>query len=151
MRLAILALFLSAGTTAFCQSAVPPPTNLNPQGLTAPQYAQPREWHFNTDSPQRTIILQAPVPEQPRNATQIDPKIIVHPPQSSIGEQAPATQIAQNLYPGLTLLPISEWKGNGQQIPITWPNLNVRNIPTTWPKLEIKSVESGPTAISAGK
>jgi hypothetical protein len=151
MRLTIFALFLSAGSAALCQSSTPAPANPNSQGLTPPQWSQPgqdfsaqlREWHFNTDSPQRTIILQAPLSEQQRNATQIDPKIIVHPPQSSLGEQPPAAQIAQNLYPGLTLMPISEWKGNGHQVPITWPNLKVQNIPIVWQKLEIKSVENG--------
>jgi hypothetical protein len=75
----------------------------------------------------------------------------VHPPQSSVAVQTPGTQIAQNLYPGLTLMPIDQWKGNGQQIPITWPNLKVQNIPTSWPKFEIKSVQSSPASIPAGK
>jgi len=154
MRLTIFALFLSAGSAALCQSSTPAPANPNSQGLTPPQWSQPgqdfsaqlREWHFNTDSPQRTIILQAPLSEQQRNATQIDPKIIVHPPQSGIGEQAPGTMVAQNLYPGLQLLPIDWSKAKGEPIPTTWPNMKIENIPTTWPDTKMILVKSGPIA-----
>lgn len=147
MRLTILALFLSTGSAALCQSAQPAPAN--PPTLTQPQWAQPgaglstppRDWHFNAQPPQKTIILPAPVPLDRQGEAQIDPKMIVHPPQSSLGEQAPGTQIAQNLYPGLVLQRIEEPKAKLQQIPITWPNLKVQNIPTTWSKLEIKSAE----------
>jgi len=158
MRLTIFALFLSAGTAAFGQSAPPAHVNPNPQGLTPPQCAQPgrdfsaqpREWHFNTDLSQKTIILPTHVPQHQKADTLIDPNIVVHPPQSSLGEQSPGAQIAQNLYPGLALLPINDWKGNAKQIPSKWPNLKVQNIPTAWPKLEIKPVETG-AAKPAGK
>jgi len=157
MRLTIFALFLSAGTSALCQSAAP--ANPSPRSLTAPQWAQPdsgfsiqpRESHLNPDLQQKTIILPAPAPMQKQQTAQLDPKIIVHPPQSSLGEQPLATQIAQNLYPGLTMLPINEWKGNAHQIPIEWPNLKVQNIPTAWPKVEIKSVETGAATNPARK
>jgi hypothetical protein len=159
MRLTVFVLFFTAGTTAFSQSAAPAPANPNPQGPTAPQWAlpnreispQPREWHLNPDLSQRTITLQAPVAPRPRDTAQFDPNMIVHPPPSSVGEQAPGTQIAQNLYPGLTLMPIDGWKSNGQQIPIAWPNLKVQNIPIAWPKVEIKSVESGAATNPAPK
>lgn len=87
--------------------------------------------------------MPAPAAPYQRDNVQIDPNIIVHPPQPSLGEQAPGTQIAQNLYPGLVLLPIDESKAKLQQIPITWRNLNVQNIPIVWPRLEIKQVENG--------
>jgi hypothetical protein len=159
MRLTIFALFVTTGAAALCQSAPPAPAIPNPQSLAAPQWAQPlhdfsaqpRDWHFNTDSPNTTIILQVPAPLQKQNATQIDPKIVVHPPQSSLGEQSPAVQIAQNLYPGLTLMPINDSKAKLQQIPITFENLKVRNIPTSWPKFEFKSVENGATTDPARK
>jgi hypothetical protein len=96
------------------------------------------------------MILPAPAPMRKQETAQIDPMIVMHPPPSSIGEQAPGSQIAQNLYPGLMLMPIDQWKGNGQQIPIAWPDLKVKNIPTVWPKIEIKPV-GGAATEPAGK
>ena len=37
---------------------------------------------------------------------EIDPKMIVHPPQSSIGVTPPGTPMALNEYPHLQMLPI---------------------------------------------
>jgi hypothetical protein len=62
--------------------------------------------------------------------------------------------LAQNLYPGLQLLPVEEPKLDesklkAQPIPITWPSLKVENIPIVWPETQIKAVESKPAESSA--
>ncbi len=159
MRLTILALLLSSGTAAFCQTAAPAPATPQQHFLTPPAIAQPGrdfnrlppEWHFDSVAPRNTIILKdAGVPRRGLDA-EIDPKMIVHPPQSSLGDQPPGKLVAQNLYPGLHLLPIEEAKAKAQPIPITWPDLKVEQIPIVWPKLEIKPVESGVTGQPAGK
>jgi hypothetical protein len=53
-------------------------------------------------------ILALPKAETNRRLddAEIDPKIIVHPPQSSIGVNPPGTPMAQNEYPHLQMLPI---------------------------------------------
>jgi len=67
---------------------------------------------------------------KPPGNAQIDPKIIVHPAQSRIGDQPPGTQIAQNQFPGLELLPIE------------WPQLKIKPIPTVWPKLKLEPISA---------
>jgi hypothetical protein len=151
MRLTILALLFSSATTAICQTAAPAPAHPQQNFLAPPAIAQPGrdfsrlppEWHFDSVAPPKTIILRdAGVPRQGPDA-EIDPKMIVHPPQSSLGDQPPGTLGPQNLYPGLRMLPIEESKLKAEPMPITWPNLKVQQIPIVWPKLEIKPVESG--------
>jgi hypothetical protein len=61
--------------------------------------------------------------------------MIVRPPASSVGVQPPGSQIAQNLYPGLELLPIQQFKG--EPIPTTFPNMKVEQIPITWPQYKV--------------
>jgi hypothetical protein len=144
MRLAILALLYVAGTAALCQSSVPAPAKPEDQWLILPQPAPEISMttrSFKMSIPPRPAIAP-PIELKSIGPGTVDPEMVVHPPQSSFGEQPPATDVAQNLYPGLTLSPIDEWKGNGNQIPITWPNLKVQNIPTSWSKLEIKPVEN---------
>jgi hypothetical protein len=161
MRLTTLAVFLSSGTAALCQLAAPNSSNPEQHWLTAPGLAVPGlaepgrdftkippRWHFDFAVP---ISRPAPGALHQRDDAQIDPKIIVHPPESSVGEQPPGTQLAQNLYPGLSMLPIQESQAKGQPIPTTWPNLKVHNIPVVWPKFEIKPVESSATRPAAGK
>jgi len=157
MRLAIFALLLFSGTVAFCQSAVPAPVNPGQHWLTPPGTAQPGrdfttpppDWHFYGVVPPRTLILPNAGPLRPRGDARIDPKMIVHPPPSSLGEQPPGTMVAQNLYPGLQLLPIEGAKARA--IPTIWPNLKVQQIPTAWPKCAIKPVEIGAAGQPAGK
>ncbi len=151
MRLRILALLLSSGTAACCQTAAPSPANPQQHFLTPPAIAQPGRdfgrlppnWHFDSAVPQKTILLRDAGAAGLGEPAEIDPKMIVRPPQSSLGEQPPGTQLAQNLYPGLQLLPIEESKAKAEPIQITWPNLKVEQIPIVWPKLEIKAMESG--------
>jgi hypothetical protein len=163
MRFTILALFLSTGTAAFCQSAAPAPANPEKQWLMLPGTTQPardfgklpQDWHFTGIAPMKTMILrdQLAVPNgsDAQSRSQIDPKFIVHPPQSSLGAQPPGTLVAQNLYPGLQLLPIEELKTKGEPIPTTWPNLKIEQIPIVWPKAELLPVDSGATGHAAGK
>lgn len=150
MRLTTFALFLSAGTVAFCQSVAPAPANPGQRWLTPPGIAQfgkdftilPPQWRFDSAAP---IFRSAPGPLRPPDEAQIDAKIIRHPPPSSIGELPPGTLVAQGQYPGLQLLAIEQSQAKVQPIPTTWPNLKVENIPIVWPKAEIKQVESTAT------
>jgi hypothetical protein len=70
---------------------------------------------------------------------------------SGIDGQAPGTLVAQNLYPGLQLLPIDGAKAKLEPIPILWPKMKVENIPTAWPDCKMVLVESGTNATPAGK
>jgi hypothetical protein len=72
----------------------------------------PPEWHASAVVPPR-FIFQPKVPGTLQAEAggrlgdgKIDPKIIVHPPQSSIGVHPPGTPMAQNEYPHLQMLPI---------------------------------------------
>jgi hypothetical protein len=76
---------------------------------------------------------------------QLDPGIIVHPPPSSLGAQPKGTLLAQNLYPGLVLLPIDMSKLKGQPIPIAWQDLKVQRIPAAPAKIAAALVQSGAT------
>jgi hypothetical protein len=53
-------------------------------------------------------MLKLPKPETkgPLFGAEIDPRIVLHPPQSSIGVNPPATPMAQNEYPHLQMRPI---------------------------------------------
>jgi hypothetical protein len=159
MRLTTFALFLSAGTVAICQSAARAPANPGQYWLTPPGMPQPDrdftrlppDWHINPIVPMRTTIVPPPGPLRPWDDAQIDAKIVVHPPPSSIGALPPGTLVAQDQYPGLQLLAIEQSQAKGQPIPTRWPNLKIENIPIAWPKFEIKPVDSGAKGPAAGK
>jgi len=147
MRSGILVLLLCAGAAAFGQSNAAAPPSPQSFKLTPPAITQ---LTLNFSSPHKDLpIANAQLWKSfansrqvtmPRKAdAQIDPGIIIHPPKSSIGAQPPGTPIAQNLYPGLKLLPVDE-SGKLEDIPIKWPNLNLQNIPITWPKYKIVPV-----------
>ena len=120
MRFAILGLLLCAGTTALCQSTAPSPATSdslwqNPLVVTpqARDFSKlPPGWHFSGDVPPRILLepkmlkLPKPETESPLVGAEIDPKIVVHPPQSSIGVNPPGTPMAQNEYPHLQMRPI---------------------------------------------
>ncbi len=161
MRLTMLAVFLSTGVCAFCQTAAPFPANPDQFTLNPPIVIQPERDFTKLPSninafgttPRQLILVPTQrkivvLPESGFNR-QIDKQMIVHPPQSSLGEQAPGTLVAQNLYPGLQLLPIDELMLKAEPIPTIWPNLKMQRIPVAWPKLEIKQMESGTTAQAA--
>jgi hypothetical protein len=119
MRLAILGLLLCAGT-ALCQSNAPSPANPDslwqtPLVVTPParDFSKlPPGWHASAVVPPR-ILIQPGILWRPKAENKgrlddpgIDPKIIVHPPQKSLGVNPPGTPIAQNEYPHLQMLPI---------------------------------------------
>jgi hypothetical protein len=134
MRIVILALFFFAGATAFGQSGPFGPLNPKPSGnLPSPWTAHgrdfgklPQGWPATMNMTEWTAILPAPTTLKPFGDAQIDPKIVVHPAQSRLGDQPPGTQIAQNQFPGLELLPIE------------WPNAKIKPIPTVWPNLKME-------------
>jgi hypothetical protein len=120
MRLTILGLLFCAGTTALCQTSSPTPAS--PDGLwqgplvvtpPARDFSKlPPGWHASAVVPPR-FLFQPKAPGVPQAETgsrlgdaTIDPKIIVHPPQSNIGVNPPGTPMAQNEYPHLQMLPI---------------------------------------------
>jgi hypothetical protein len=88
--------------------------------------------------PQPKILL-VPAPEKahPLNNAQIDPKMIVHPPQSSLGVQPPGTIVAQNEYPNLRIQPIDSARSALEAIPTNWPAFQVEKIPTQWPSFRL--------------
>jgi hypothetical protein len=156
--------FLCAGMAAFGQSVAPAPARTEPhptaplpsagQGfieqflappanipLNQPPLIRPLELHAEKVAPQRKVIL-APNGDVQIRDKQFDSRIIVRPPQSSLGEQPPGKEVAQNQYPGLMLLPIQESKAIGLPIPTTWPNMKVENIPTHWQQNVIKPAMS---------
>ncbi|MGO9438000.1 MAG: hypothetical protein ACLPH3_06515 [Terracidiphilus sp.] len=152
MRITVLALFLSAGSTAFGQLGPAGPLNPNPPGrLPSPWTAQgrdfgkmtPPQWEGLGALHSRTVLL--PPPKQavvPLGDAQIDPKIIHHPSPRNLGTQPAGTQIAQNLYPGLTLQPIDEPQcaPNAGPRSTTWPELKIEKIPTVWPKFKLEPI-----------
>jgi hypothetical protein len=153
MRLAIFGLLLSAGTAAFCQSAAPAPGNAQQPWLVQPGLPEggrdftklARDWHMTSLGSRKMFVLPKPSPHLD------SPQIVVHPPRSSVGEQPTGPLLAQNLYPGLQLMPIVESKAKGEPIPTTWPNARIKQIPTVWPKLEFNTVQSGANKPSPGK
>ena len=120
MRLTILGLLFCAATTALGQATAPSPAspdNLWQGPLLATPPARdfsklPPGWHASAVVPPR-FLFQPKAPGVPQAETgrrlgdaEIDPKIIVHPPQWSIGVIPPGTPMAQNEYPHLQMLPI---------------------------------------------
>ena len=152
MRLMTLALFVSAATTAFCQSSAPAPINPDTLGQLTPEFTQPGmdfsklppNWNLVIVKPRGTLVLPRIITVQVLSSAAIDPKIIVHPPQSSLGVQPPGTLVAQNLYPNLQLLPIDWPKAKIEQIPTQWPNYKLARIPTEWKvKAVMRLVQNG--------
>jgi hypothetical protein len=158
MRLTILALFLSTGTAAFCQWAAPAPLQQKQPWVLPPSAAPldrdlsklPPGFHF-TLVPQQTLILPRTMEIPRKEGAQIDPKFVVHPPKPDLGEQAPGTLVAQNLYPGLQLLPIEEPKAAALPLSTTWPKLKIKDIPIVWPKFDLKAIGGGASAQPSGK
>ncbi len=72
---------------------------------------------------------------------QIDPKIIVHPPQSKLGLQQPGINVATNQFPNLRFLPIASPGSASHDIPAQWPGSKLEAIPTTWPKFKLSLVQ----------
>jgi hypothetical protein len=126
MRLTILGLLLCTGIPAFCQSGASAPPSPFAPGQTllvvtppARDFSKlPPGWHPTSVAPLKAVI-QPQVPATRRlNDAQIDPKMIVHPPQSSIGVQPPGTAVAQKEYLHLQVLPIESPNPVTKAIPI---------------------------------
>ena len=147
MRFTLLVLFLSAGT--FCQAAQLPtdsgrhderPATGKPS--TAPMDLD-KLFSSSPMKPFTPLELFAPaqvdVKARPRGA-EVDPKMIVRPPQASLGLQQ-GIPIDQGQFANLRLLPIDSQSAAVNAIPVQWPNMKVQAIPTQWPRLEVHPVE----------
>jgi hypothetical protein len=154
MRSTLLAPFLCAGAAAFCQSGTPAQSNPYKLKPTLPPLTQPWKdfsklppnWQMNGNAPLKMFNLQSPIVPCRFNDAGIDPKIILRPPQSSIGVQPPGVSVAQNEYPGLQLLPIHATSAKLQPIPIVWPDARLEAIPTLWPRSEILPIYASTTS-----
>lgn len=144
MRPRILVLFLCAGSAAFCQPAVPAAMSPDELGRLQAAFIEPaREinklaqgWHMTNTVPPRVLIRTDAGAARTWNDARIDPRMIVHPPPSSVGVQLPGTLVAKNQYPKLRFRPVE------------WPCLKLQKIPTQWPRFEIVPVGSGTLAVS---
>jgi len=148
MRVLVASLLLSAGVPLFCQSAgtLPAPDEYLPRkalGKSSPA------WHM-TPGESSKMMLPPGTGSLKAGSAQIDPGMVVHPPPASIGVQPPGTLVAQNLYPGLKLMPIEQPKPKGIPIPTTFANARMVEIPTTWPGYKAIAIGSG-KADSASK
>ena len=143
MRLAILPLCLLAGTMAFAQTTPAPALNFDqigkiPPSMTQPGYdftRLPQDWRQNLFVPPARIVRPGMGETRRREDAQIDPRMIVHPPPSSIGVLPPGTLVARNIYPKLQFLPIE------------WPKLKVQKIPVQWPDSRIGPARSSLPAV----
>ena len=132
----------------FCQTSGQMPAGPSETGKKSPDVFTPQSeiskgpttWHFTLDG-----LLTVPpgigrlrMPDAPA-----DPKMIVHPPQGSIGAQPRGTQVAQNLYPGLQFMPIEKSTSKMVPIPTTFPNMKMEKITTTWSQYKALPVQSG--------
>jgi len=156
MRIMILSLFLCAGTTAFGQASAPAPAipdNLwqTPLGVVPPPIRDfsklPPGWHVTPQpTPKIKVVPPSATGTRSLRDAQIDPKIIVHPPASSIGVQPPGTAVAQNEYPHLRMLPIESAASHVEAIPTQWPPNRLEKIPTEWPMAEIVAAHNSSAA-----
>jgi hypothetical protein len=133
MRFAILVLCLCASTAAFCQTAIPSPATS----------CKPSQTLLFTPQASRYAVIHRPI-----QADQFDAKMIVHPPQSSIGVLPPGIPVARNLYPDLQLQFIGQTSTARLEIPIYWPNLSIEPIPIAWPKLKAVPAQDSTAAVA---
>jgi hypothetical protein len=148
----IAALLVGAGVPVFCQSAGMAPPSFEIQKKD-PASVVPLQSEISKGPPvQITLggLLKMNVPpgigRLRMPGAPGDSAMVVHPPQASIGVQVPGTQVAQNLYPGLELMPIHQFdqsKAKVARIPTTFPNMKIDKIPTTWPQYTVLLVQSG--------
>jgi len=155
MRVAVAALVVCAGVPVFCQSSGTAPPSFGNEKKDAPTVFLSQK-ELSKGPPVGQITFGQPLKMvfplgaeslqqlgRPSVTPPVDPRMIVHPPASSIGVQPPGTQIAQNLYPGLQLMPIDQSKAKAAPIPITFPNMKFEKIPTTWPQYKMSPIQSG--------
>ena len=152
MRAGLIVLTLFTGAAAFGQSNAAATASPFKLELTSPainqapaDFLKPHtDFHIPSVQLWKSFAISGPRTLRQRADAQIDPGMIIRPPKSSVGVQPPGTPIAQNLYPGLRLLPIDAPKGMLEKIPTEWPNLNLQNIPITWPKYEVSPANGDP-------
>jgi hypothetical protein len=156
MRLSMLAVVLSTASLALGQAAAPGPgslqQNLPPSGawtgLERRQIPQTRQFTFEVPKDAKGFS-SITMPDLAAGAA-LDRQMIVHPPPGTVPQQA-GIQIAQNLYPGLQLLPIEDHKTGVQPIPTAWPELKVEPIPIGCPKCRTSLVQTSGLAAEARK
>lgn len=103
---------------------------------------------FSLSTPLRRFVVPKAGTATRWDDAQIDPTIIVHPPQSKLGLQPPGTIIAKNEFPNLKFLPIASPGSASHTIPAQWPGFGLEEIPTTWPKFKFSLVQ-GATQVPA--
>lgn len=157
MRLTILAVVLSTGSLALCQSNVSGPGSSQQNWLLTPGSSLADEGisklspkQFSLQVPKDAKIFSTATVPHLVTGAQADPQMIVHPPLGTIVQQ-PGIQIAQNLYPSLEFLPVDGPKAGLQAMPTTWPEFKIEQIPTAYPKCRITLVDSSTSAANAKK
>jgi hypothetical protein len=95
---------------------------------------------FSLSTPLRRFVVPKAGTATRWDDAQIDPKIIVHPPQSKLGVQQPGINIASNQFPNLKFLPIASPASASHAIPAQWPVFGLYAIPTMWPKFKLSPV-----------
>jgi hypothetical protein len=142
-RLTFVSLFLCTGIAASSQSAAPTLVTPDRPGQILPNPVQPIRdfskppsiWHFTYGAPQGATIVPSREATHLWDDAKIDPKMIVHPPQSSIGVQPPGSLVAQNEYPNLRVLPIES--SSLKPVPTQWPLFHLKAIPLQWLKFQL--------------
>ena len=153
MRCALFTMLLSAGTLGFGQAG--PAAPLTPFGQApSPQqtwqghdFGRLPTWHWDPSlSTLHSSTVVLPPSKQtivPLGDASIDPQIVRHPSLKNLGTLPPGTQVAQNLFPGLTFQPIENERCAPPSglLSTMWPALEVKRIPTRWPKLKMEPVD----------
>lgn len=153
MRLPFLTLVLCTGIAAWSQSAAPAPVTPDrlgqiPSAFTRPlgdSSKLPSSWRITNVAQLETAIMPSAEAARRWDDAKIDPKMIVHPPQSSIGVQPPGSLVAQNEYPNLRMLPIEA--SSAKPIPTQWSLLQIKLIPIQWPLCKVGPVDCATLAI----
>jgi hypothetical protein len=136
MRGVFLAVIFATGSIAFAQSSSQAPVFPGfPGEHSRSGYTGQDVYH--SPFPLNPLLGVRPGPMNPppwgallRNDSPIDPGILLHPQAKDLGAQPPGTLVAQNQFPGLTLLPIDGKVAVIAPISTTWPQLRLEPIPT---------------------
>jgi hypothetical protein len=134
MRLAILALFMCAGSVAICQST--PPVRVSPQIQGQPAISPrtgvtklPPNWSVTSRMPVPSDPNISQVWNNPRREWKINPK----QPLSGIGWGT--MLVARNEQPNP-----QPPNAKVEPIPTQWPNAKVEPIPTQWPDFKLAPI-----------
>jgi hypothetical protein len=149
MRIGVAALLLSGGIPGYCQLAGTAPPSFDQDKKDPPIVILSQKginggspvWQINRDG---LLKMNVPpgldrlrLPDSPK-----DEAMVLHPPKSSTGVLTPGMQVAQNLYPGLELMPIDQSKAKVVPIPTTFSNMKMEKIPTTWTQFKVSPIQS---------